>query len=135
MIEFIYKTRVEFYDVDSMDVVWRGNYVKFLEAARCAFLRYVGYDYGSFRADGFVLPIVKMEFKYVSPAFFGDELDVKVTLGECETMLKLSYEISSKNGLVCKAKTAQASVQIASKTTMFELPSGFYKALKGKYEI
>ena len=26
---------VEFYDLDPMDVVWHGNYIKYLEAARC----------------------------------------------------------------------------------------------------
>ena len=29
---------VPFFDVDSMDVVWHGHYVKYLELARCALL-------------------------------------------------------------------------------------------------
>ena len=31
--------QVEFYDVDSMQVAWHGNYVKFMEVARCALLK------------------------------------------------------------------------------------------------
>ena len=66
-MEFRYKTRVEFYDVDSMDVVWHGNYIKYFEAARCAFLREIGYDYANFRDDGFALPVVKLDIKYIKP--------------------------------------------------------------------
>ena len=29
---------VEFYDLDPMNVVWHGNYVKYLEKARCDLL-------------------------------------------------------------------------------------------------
>jgi acyl-CoA thioester hydrolase len=29
---------VPFFDVDSMNVVWHGHYVKYLEVARCALL-------------------------------------------------------------------------------------------------
>ena len=44
-IETTYKTQVEFYDLDPMNVVWHGNYVKYLEAARCDFLAKVGCTY------------------------------------------------------------------------------------------
>ncbi|MGN6981510.1 acyl-CoA thioesterase, partial [Neisseria sp. P0009.S007] len=32
-----FKTEVPFFDVDAMHIVWHGNYVKYLETARCAF--------------------------------------------------------------------------------------------------
>lgn len=35
--------KVEFYDLDPMDVVWHGNYVKYLEVARCDMLSKLGY--------------------------------------------------------------------------------------------
>lgn len=133
MIKFSHKMRVEFYDVDSMNVVWHGNYVKFLEAARCAFLREIGYEYQDFARKGYALPVVKMEFKFIRPAFFGDEIEVSVCVSDCMTLLNLDYEISSRAELLCKAKTSQACVHIDTRTTMFELPSGFYEALK-RYE-
>ena len=37
-IEASVEFRVEFYDVDSMGVVWHGNYVKYMELGRCALL-------------------------------------------------------------------------------------------------
>lgn len=106
MSEFKYNFRVEFYDVDSMNVVWHGHYVKFLEAARCAFLRDVGFEYMDFRDIGVVLPVIKMEFKFIKPLFFGDECEVRVGLSEHETTLKLNYEIYKDNTLIAKASTA-----------------------------
>ena len=34
-----------FFDIDSMDIVWHGHYVKYLELARCALLEKFGYGY------------------------------------------------------------------------------------------
>ncbi|VEB42441.1 acyl-CoA thioester hydrolase, YbgC/YbaW family [Chromobacterium violaceum] len=34
-----------FHDLDPMDVVWHGNYVKYLEIARCALLERFDYNY------------------------------------------------------------------------------------------
>ena len=42
-IETQYKLKVEFYDLDPMNVVWHGNYLKYLEAARCDMLEKIGY--------------------------------------------------------------------------------------------
>ena len=36
---------VPFYDLDPKNVVWHGNYVKYLEVARCDLLSKIGYTY------------------------------------------------------------------------------------------
>ena len=36
---------IPFYDLDPMNVVWHGNYVKYLEAARCEMFRQLRYTY------------------------------------------------------------------------------------------
>lgn len=135
MIKFEYKFKVEFYDVDSMDVVWHGNYVKFLEASRCAFLSDLGYDYKAMKQDGFAFPIIKMDLKYIAPAFFGDELRCEVYLEDYSTTLKISYKIFKGTNLICKATTTQACVEIKGLKTMFELPVNFHKALKERYDV
>jgi acyl-CoA thioester hydrolase len=33
---------VPFFDLDPMNIVWHGNYVKYLEVARCALLETIG---------------------------------------------------------------------------------------------
>lgn len=45
--------KVEFYDVDSMNIVYHGNYVKFMEVGRCALLDEIGYNYNEMREENF----------------------------------------------------------------------------------
>ena len=128
-----YKFRVEFYDTDSMGVVWHGNYVKYCEMARCAFLREIGYTYIDMKNDGYAYPIVKMDFKFVRPAMFDDEICVEVELSEFESLLKFKYTIKNADTgeILCKATTAQAAVYIATKETCFYLPEILKEKLKG----
>lgn len=119
--------KVEFYDVDSMNVMWHGNYVKLIEAARCRLLDKIDYNYMQMKEDGYVYPIVKMDFKYVSPAFFGDELSITSTITNYDGLLKIAYEIynNTTNKLCAKASTSQAAVTIDGFQTMFTLNSEF----------
>ena len=62
MSEKILKTsvdiQVQFYDLDPMDVVWHGNYVKYMETARCALLSKIQYDYTEMVKAGYAWPVV-----------------------------------------------------------------------------
>ena len=125
------KKRVEFYDVDAMGVMWHGHYAKFLEAARCELLERAGYGYAAMREDDLVFPVVKMDFKFIAPALYGDVLDIRAQLLDNETMLCVSYEITNAAGaVICKASTAQACVQISTRTTLFELPAPLLRIIK-----
>lgn len=44
---------VPFFDIDSMDVVWHGHYVKYLEVARCALLDDIGHNYTQMKDSGY----------------------------------------------------------------------------------
>lgn len=119
--------KVEFYDIDSMNVMWHGNYVKLIEAARCRLLDKIGYNYMQMKKDGYAYPIVKMDFKHISPAFFGDELRITSTITNYDGLLKIAYEIynNTTNKLCARASTSQASVMIDGFQTMFTLNREF----------
>lgn len=118
-----YKFRARFYDADPMGVMWHGNYVKLCEDARCEFWRDAGYTYMQMRDDGFIYPIIKMEFKFIAPILFDDEVAVSIELLECDTIIKFSYRIKSPSGvLLAKATTSQAAVELDSKRTLYEIP-------------
>lgn len=116
---------VQFYDVDAMRVVWHGNYVKYIEDARCQLLRKFNYDYNDMEDSGYVWPIVDMRLKYVKSAEFGDKIRVEATLVEYETRLKISYRIFNvaTNAVLTKAYTVQVAVDIESKEMQFESPA------------
>lgn len=104
------EVRVRFSEVDSMAVVWHGNYVKFLEDGREAFGREYGAGYHEIYANGYLTPIVKMELNYLKPAVFGDILVVETTYVNTDAAkLVFDYKISraSDGELLAKARTVQ----------------------------
>lgn len=127
--------KVAFFDVDSMEVMWHGNYVKYLEMARCELLDKLGYNYIAMKKDGFAFPIVKLDVKYVRPAFFNDVIKVTTTLSECETFLKFHYLIENEKGeKLSEANTAQAVIEMKSLQTCFEMPDTLKKAIEAYNE-
>ena len=115
---------VQFYDVDAMRVVWHGNYVKYIEDARCQLLRTFDYDYNDMEDSGYVWPIVDMRLKYVKSAEFGNRIRVEATLVEYETRLKISYRIfnTEDNKVLTKAYTVQVAVDLKNNEMQFESP-------------
>jgi len=123
--------KVAFFDVDSMEVMWHGNYVKYLEMARCELLDKLGYNYIAMKKDGYAFPIVKLDVKYVRPVFFNDTIKVTTTLSECETFLKFHYLIENEKGdKLSEANTAQAVIEMKSLQTCFEMPEALIKAIE-----
>ena len=67
------RTTVRFSEVDSMQVVWHGEYVRYFEDGREAFGReYPGLGYLDFYANGYTAPIVDLQLQYVSPLTVND---------------------------------------------------------------
>lgn len=136
MISFTTRLRVEFYDTDAMGVVWHGNYVQFLERARCDLLDFIGYNYYQMGKDGYTYPVTKLDLKYIKPAHFQDEIEVITTLVEFESFLKFKYLLkNAKTGeKLATATTSQATVKVGSSTLDFETPKvlqdAFKKAIK-----
>lgn len=123
---------VPFFDVDSMDIVWHGHYVKYLEMARCAFLSALGYDYTVMKKNGYGWPVVLLNLKYVRPAVFGQKIQVEVILKEYESCLKFDYVITDcqSQEKLTKASTMQVAVEIASRETQFQTPSCWMAAVE-----
>ena len=110
---------VAFHDVDAMNVVWHGHYVKYFELARCALLRRFDYDYPQMLASGYLWPIVDCRLKYVRPALYGQRLRVEATLVEYENRIKIGYEI--RDAATGERLTKGSTIQVAINATTREL--------------
>lgn len=115
---------IPFHDCDPMNVVWHGNYPRYLEVARCELLRLFDYDYGKMHESGYAWPIVDMQIKYVASAVFTQKIKVSAYLKEFENRLKIDYVITDAitNQRITKATTIQVAVDIHSKEMQFESP-------------
>ena len=118
------ETQVQFYDLDPMEIVWHGNYAKYLELARCALLDKIDYNYAQMKASGYAWPVIDMHIRYLQPAAFGERIKVRAELAEWENRLKLRYLITNAaSGLrLTKASTVQVAVDIAARQMCLTSP-------------
>jgi len=105
---------IPFEDVDMFGVVWHGNFAKYFERVRCALLQDIGYTYINMREQGYMYPVVDLQFKFIKPIAFGQKVDVVATLVEWEHMLKLEYEVRdyTSGEIFTKGSSKHAAVVI-----------------------
>ena len=118
---------IPFHDCDPMQVVWHGNYARYLEVARCELLRKINYDYMDMQASGYSWPIVDMRLKYIGSARFTQKIKVVANLVEYESRLKIDYLISCvKSGdKLTKAYTVQVAIDLSTAEMQFSSPALF----------
>ena len=85
--------QVQFFDLDPMEIVWHGHYVKYLEMARCSLLDTIDYNYVQMKASGYVWPVIDLHLRYIDSARFGQRLKVHAEIVEWENRLKIDYLI------------------------------------------
>ena len=115
---------VPFYDVDSMEVVWHGHYVKYLEHVRCALLDGINYGYAQMRASGYAWPVIKLSLRYSYPAVFGQVLQIQARMVEWEYRLVIDYEIRGRDSgkKLSNASTTQIAVNADTGETCLGSP-------------
>ena len=78
---FTWSMRVYFHDTDAGGVVFHGNYLHFMEAARTEFLQSLGCSVREVQAAGNALFVVySLHMDFHKPAHLHDELRITVTL-------------------------------------------------------
>ncbi|HEX8611813.1 MAG TPA: thioesterase family protein [Telluria sp.] len=123
--------QVQFFDLDPMQIVWHGNYVKYLEVARCALLDKIDYNYEQMKASGFAWPVIDMNLRYIGPAVFGQRLILRAEIVEYENRLKIDYLITdaASGKRLNRASTTQVAVDIASGEMCFMSPPVLFEKL------
>lgn len=123
---------VPFFDVDTMNVVWHGHYVKYLEVARCALLDKIGHNYDAMVASGYAWPVIDLQLRYVRGAVFGQKLNVRASLVEWENRLKINYLISdlATGERFTRAVSVQVAVDMSSREMQLASPKVFTDAVE-----
>jgi acyl-CoA thioester hydrolase len=125
------ETQVQFYDLDPMEVVWHGHYVKYLEIARGALLDSIDYNYAQMKASGYFWPVIDLRLRYIAPVVFRQRLKLRAEIVEWENRLKISYLISdaASGRRLSRASTAQVAVEIATGEMCFVSPRVLWEKL------
>ena len=116
--------KIDFFEVDSMRIVWHGNYINYFERARCAFLDKIGYNYIAMEESGYIFPVTEVKCKYVKSLHFGDMCRARAILVEYENMIKFNFELyNAKTGeLTTKGSVSQMCIDAKTGDTQFVCP-------------
>lgn len=133
MINNEIKVRVRYAETDKMGYVYYGNYATYFEIARVETLRSMGISYKEMEDAGIIMPVLELKTKYIKPAFYDDELTVKISIKEKPSVrIKFDYEIyNSKEELLNIAETTLVfvSIETGKPVTL----TTYYQELLNKY--
>lgn len=74
--------RVRYGEVDQMGFLYYGNYALYYEIGRAEMIRESGYTYAQMEKDGIVMPVVRMNSKFLRPALYDQLICVETSIKE-----------------------------------------------------
>ena len=96
-MSFVYERTINYYETDRMGVVHHSNYIRFLEEARCYYLRNADMPFEKFEEQGITIPVLEVKCKYKQHVTFSDTICIKVIVKEFNGVrLTIGYEVKDK---------------------------------------
>ncbi|MCS6933830.1 MAG: acyl-CoA thioesterase [Chitinophagales bacterium] len=98
MYVYEHTLRVRYGDTDQMGYVYYGKYAYYYEQARAESIRALGITYKQLEQSGTMMPITRMNIRYIYPAQYDDLLTIRVTIPELPgRLITFRYEIYNEN--------------------------------------
>ena len=81
---FVHSTqiRVRYGETDQMGFVYYGHYALYYEVGRVEAIRSLGLTYKDLEDQGVMMPVVRLEAKYIAPAHYDDLLTITSQIAE-----------------------------------------------------
>lgn len=126
---------VPFYDVDSLQVVWHGHYLKYMDDARSALFDSLGADLPAyFEKTGYIFPVTKTSVKHIHPLRYKDRVICKATLVEAKFKIVVDFEIRLQgDAKICaRGRTEQVAVKAPEMEMQLKIPDEIRNILEGQ---
>ncbi|MDR2862576.1 MAG: acyl-CoA thioesterase [Puniceicoccales bacterium] len=109
MISASTEIRVRYAETDAMGIAYHGNYLPWFEVARVVLLDKIGLSYKKLEDDGFLLPVLEANLRYLAPARFDDILTVTVRMEELPRVrIRMDYTVHKEGSLLTTGHTLHA---------------------------
>ena len=97
-MEFEYIREINYYETDKMGIVHHSNYIRFLEEARCRWMKELGLPMEKLEELGYTIPMLEVNCKYLYPVTSGDIISIKPSISEYNGVrMTVSYEVKNIN--------------------------------------
>lgn len=123
---------IPFYDLDPLNIVWHGNYLKYFEDAREALLREINIGYQKLFKTDYIFPLVESYIKYIRPLKHEQTIIVTATLLEYQNRVKIAYIIKDKESQkkLTEGYTTQVTVSKKNNELEFESPQALIQGVE-----
>lgn len=128
--------KVRFSEVDSMQIVWHGEYVRYFEDGRESFGKQYGLSYMGIYGEGYMVPIVDLTCQFKQPLTFGEEVIIETRYLSCDAAkIKFEYVLyrAVDHTIVATGSTTQVFLN-TSRELELTTPT-FYQEWKKKWNI
>lgn len=110
--------RVYYEDTDMAGIVYYANYLRYIERARSDWVREIGIDQLSMKAQGVVFAVRRLEADYVLPAHFDEALEVQTTLSQLTpARMVMQQDVRRGDDLLFAAEVTIVCIGPAGKPT------------------
>lgn len=126
------KFTVPFYDLDPMQVVWHGNYLKYFDATREDLCYKLGFEpVAYYKKTNILFPIIKTATKHIVSLRHRDRFTCKAILKEARYKIVIDFEIRLDNShiLCARGRSEQVAVKYPETEILFEIPEDIRKTL------
>lgn len=121
------EARVRFGEVDSMHIVWHGNYLKYFEDAREAFGERYGLGYLEVYKHNVMIPIVQVHCDFKSPLHYGDTALIETKFVNTEAAkIVFEYRIFRKSDMELAATGSSIQVFLTAEGELLLTSPEFY---------
>ena len=125
------EVEVRFSEVDSMGIVWHGNYAMYFEDARELFGKTYQLEYMYMYDMGFFAPLVELKLNYKKAVKYGDRIKVRCAYRETDAA-KIIFDYEIRNAETDEVMVTGHSVQVfldMQQNLIWQVPD-FYKEWK-----
>jgi acyl-CoA thioester hydrolase len=127
---------IRFSELDPLNVVWHGNYIKYFEDGREDFGNKHGISYCDIRNAGVMAPIVSVKCNYKRFVKYGDKLQIETTyINNPAAKIILEYTIrrSSDQEIVAEGSSMQVFTDFEGNLLL--IPPQFFIDWKKKWKL
>jgi len=132
----ILEIKVRFGEVDSMKIVWHGNYLKYFEDGRESFGLKYNIGYLDVYKQNLMIPIVKLDCEYKKPLEYGETAIVETNLINSEAAkILFEYKIFRKSDNVLVATGSSMQVFLTPERELLLTTPQFFIDWKKKWGV
>lgn len=139
MTELVDKSRlkVRFSEVDSMRIVWHGEYIKYFEDGRESFgNHYTGIGYLDIYNSGYTAPVVDLHINYKLPLVYGDTAVVETKyIYSSAAKIMFEYRIYRESDGVVVAEGTSIQVFLDGQGELVLINPPFYLKWQQKWNL